>query len=238
MNKFVVVALAFALLFTGCATMDEADTPPQVSGDWYVSEADRKIDLPETAFTKGNFAASVLRKYDDDHELKLLRIAESIYPSRESVAQWRQLVRKDDATAPEGSGPEWSYLTFDGIRIPCAVTSAAVGYYLNLVKAFESGDFSQTDGLTIDVCRMRYSGVVDHHKWFDVQGRHFPECYVARLEILWAYECEDGSSMAFAKRRMVVMNYEGTVLGVYMDGPTDVERKRLEVEGTPETPVQ
>jgi len=210
----------------------------QVSGNWYLSERDRKMDLPETAFSRGNFAGAILRKYDGEHQLSLLRIAESVYPNRESVAAWRQLVRKDDAMVPEGTEPEWSYVSFDGVWIPCAATASAVEYYFNLLKAFEQGDFSQTDGLTIERCRLRYSAVIDHHKWFDFEGRHFPECYVARLELQWAYICGADCSLAFVKQRMVVMSPAGSVLGVYWDGPTDVEWRRPELEETPATPVE
>jgi hypothetical protein len=243
MNRPVVVALLFALMGTGCASMNtklkREEPKVRVSGDWYTSERDRKINLPESTYSQGNFAVSIMRKYDDENQLRLLRIAESVYPSRDSVAKWRELVRKEGEPASNENEPDWSYLSFDDVRIPCAITSAAIEYYSNLVKAFEQGDFSQTAGLTINRCRVRYTGVIDKHRYFDAGGQRFPECFVARMELWWAYDCGDGCSLAFVKQRMVVMSPQGSVLAVLLDGPTDVERRLPAVAETPEeTPAE
>jgi hypothetical protein len=224
MGKALGASLAVMLLLSGCAAMDKAEPAAQSSGGWHVSQRDRNIDLPEMALVRGNFTATITRKYDDEDELELLRIAESVYPSQEDVGAWRQLVQQDGTAASAELAP-WSYLALNGVQIPCAVTASAVEYYSQLVSSFEQGDFTSTGGVAVERCRMRYSGVIGHHKWFDIQGRHYPECYVARLELVWAQVCGENCSMAFVKQRLVIMSPQGAVMGVYLDGPTDVVRE-------------
>ncbi len=235
MIKPVVITLVSVLLCTGCAVMHVAEPKAKVSGDWYVSERDRKIDLPELAYTHGNYMAAIIRKYDGDHELKLLRIAEAVYPNRKAVDEWRQQVQSPESAQSAAGLPDWSYLTVNGVFVPCAITSAAVQYYSKLVEACENGDISATGGVAVQRCRLRYSAIIDHHKWFDFQGRRYPECYVVRMELLWAEECGQDCGMAFVKQRLVVLSPDGDVLGVHLDGPTTVGKE--EAPATEETPA-
>lgn len=221
MRTSVVGTLAVIAVVTGCAAMHSAEPEAKATGGWHISQRDQKIDLPELAYVRGNFSATISRKFDDEHQRQLLHIAESVYPSQEAVAAWRQLVQRD-GNAVANDLPPWSYLVRNGVQIPCAITAAAVEYFSKLVETYEKGEVGPTGGAAVERCRLSYSGVVDHHKWFDIQGRHFPECYVARLEIVWAQVCGEGCSLAFAKQRLVIMSPEGTVMGVYLDGPTDV----------------
>ncbi len=221
MSRAFCALLCVPLVMSGCAAMDRSVPEARATGDWYVSQHDQKIALPELAYVRGNFSATITRIYDDEHQRELLHIAESVYPSQESVAAWRQLVQQE-GVAPSGEQPPWSYLVRNGVHIPCAITAASVEYFSRLIESFESAETGPTGGAAVERCRLRYSGVIDHHKWFDIQGRHYPECYVARLELVWAQVCGEGCSLAFVKQRLVIISPEGTVMGVYLDGPTDV----------------
>ncbi len=222
MHKIICVYSVLSCLLVSCAVTEKLQTGKQ-EGDWFESPRDRKIDLPESAFVWGNYTAEILRRYTGETELKLLRIAESVYPPRERVLEVKVGDPFKSPQDVQGNEPLWWYASFEGIRIPYAITTSAVRYYSDLVRAFRDQDFTATNGVAISQCLMRYTGAISHHRWFTVGGQSFPECYVASMEFTWTQQSGDGELMRFVKKRVVILDPKGQVLGVFLDGPTDVQ---------------
>ena len=220
MRALPVTALALAGLLASCAITEKVKPAP--TGEWYESSRDRKIDLPEFAYTQGNYTAEIVRHYSDENELRLLRIAESVYPNRERVQAARDNARLKDKQEPSSGEALWWFSAFDGVRIPYTVTSAAVLYYSDLVQTFRDQKFEITGGTVVTSCSMRYVSVINHHKYFVVEGKTFPECYAVNMELRWSQVCGPGRAMGFAKRRLVLVSPKGEVLGVFQDGPAEV----------------
>ena len=85
MRYVYTLALGLLCVLASCAIMGK-ETHEQ-NADWYESGRDRKIDLPQFAYMEGNYTAEIVRKYNGEQELKLLRSAESVYPNRERVLE-------------------------------------------------------------------------------------------------------------------------------------------------------
>jgi hypothetical protein len=216
----LVTALALAGLLASCG--NTGSVSPDAKGEWYISARDAKIDLPESSYSEGNYRAEIVRQYKDEKELKLLRTAESTYPKR-------QRVEDAGATAPFRKPDEpptgedlWWVSSFDGVRIPYAITSAAVLYYYEQVRALGVRDAAIAGSKETHSCGMHYVGNVNHHEQFEVEGKSFPECYVVTMELKWSRRCGNVCGMWFTKKRTVVLDLKGDVLAVFQDGTADV----------------
>ncbi|MCC6697805.1 MAG: hypothetical protein IT365_19415 [Candidatus Hydrogenedentes bacterium] len=216
-----VAALILPIFAASCATTEKV-AKPAPAGEWYESSRDLKISLPEFAFTEGNYTAEIVRHYSDENELRLLRIAESVYPNRDRVQAARDNARLKDNQEPSKGEGLWWFSAFDGVRIPYTITSAAVRYYSDLVQTFRDQKFEITGGKPVSRCTMRYASVINHHKYFVVEGRSFPECYAVTMELRWTQDNGPGRVMGFVKRRLVLVDLKGKVLGVFLDGPAEV----------------
>lgn len=178
--------------------------------------AERPLD---NVFEQGNFRVAIERQYENEAQKKLLTLVEATYP-----------IYPDSILIPgfnrpeEGSPPRWWTSEVDGIRIPVAVTRAAVDYYLDLIKSLraadttdttESGNLRQRSAelqytASIQPAAMALENVEDHPG--DLAGK-----YIVRLEMSWESDCGLRCGLQFTRTRMAVVSGDGQVLEVLED---------------------
>lgn len=118
---------------------------------------------------------------------------------------------------PPTNGGAWWVRTFDGIRIPQAITRDAVVYYLDLSRAFQSGDFSGS--IQQISSRFTYRADLTWQESYSLDGRSYRNVLVATMDLSWSNYCGSLCALSFSKRRVVVMDPRGTILRVSGDGP-------------------
>jgi len=91
-----------------------------------------------------------------------------------------------------------------GLRIPYAVTDAALAYYVAQIEAFRDGDFSATPEGTVESSQVSYRAVVEHHDLFVHDGRRFQNADVVRLELSWSHFCAGPCAFGFTLIRHVI----------------------------------
>ncbi len=111
----------------------------KISQHWIVSNKDLSTEIPDIIQSEENHEIEIVRQFNNEQESILLKKAEAIYPDK-------------------GQGDEevWWSSSFDGVRIPYAITTAAVKYYLELSQAFQRGDFSGSSNIKMSRSRMKY----------------------------------------------------------------------------------
>lgn len=204
-------AVALALLPTA-----PAGTRAQQASHVLSAEALHRT-LPTELQSPGSFQIDVHRAFRSAEEGRLLKIAEATYPPRDSV-----LAAIPRAHFKLGAAPDETYLwwssSFDGVRIPYAITADAVQYYLDLTESFRRGDFSQSHGIRMDSSRFRYTATIEKRPEFQREGRSFRDVYVAELKLQWSDDCGSLCDLWIDKDRIVVLNPAGVVLAVFRDG--------------------
>src|SRR5262245_61737814 len=80
----------------------------------------------------GNHQVTIVRRFADQKEEKLLQIAEATYPTEDQIKK----APNGLAERPTGSKRAWWCNSFDGVRIPYAITKSAVTYYLDVSAEF------------------------------------------------------------------------------------------------------
>jgi hypothetical protein len=161
------------------------------------------------------FEAIVNRTFRNPDEERLIRIAEETYPPAEAVL----------AIAKRGPGFEtlsrekrlWWYDTFDGVRIPYAVTMDAVRYYLRLTDALGRGDSTQT-GFPMKRSHFRYNARISGcPETYSRDGHVFKDVYLVEMRLEWSNYCGPLCACSLNLDRTVLIRPDGTVVCVFGD---------------------
>jgi hypothetical protein len=214
MTRAIAVLLA---LPAGCGGRPAVEVP---GGDEPAASGPMEFAVPDQAFEEDGFELEISRSYGKEHEALLIREAEAAHPARQDV-----IALAGDAAAQEraGIGPgddPWWYMTFDGVRIPYAITDDAVVYYTGALEAFRHGDFSPSLGIEMKKAKLAYRASVSLEESYEREGRTFTGVYVVRMSLEWSQFCGPECAMGFAKERVVVLDGDGDVLAVFGDGET------------------
>ncbi|MCC6697804.1 MAG: hypothetical protein IT365_19410 [Candidatus Hydrogenedentes bacterium] len=210
--------LVLACLLASCG--NKGTIAPELKGDYYISARDAKLAVPESSYSEGRYSAKIVRHYKDEKELRLLRIAESVYPSRQRVMDARATAHFKETQEPPAGEDLWWTSSFDGVRIPYTITGSALLYYCERVRDFRTRAAS-TGRAAEQSCVMSYVGDISHQKQAEIEGKRFTDCYVVSMKLEWSWFCGDLCGLWFTKERTVVLDAEGTVLAVFKDGPAD-----------------
>jgi hypothetical protein len=157
----------------------------------------------------GKHEVKIVRRFVDEREERLLQIAEATYPTESKVRERS----KRPAEAPLGNERLWWCSSFDGVRIPFAITKGAVAYYLDVSTEFgktKPNPFMKSSSLT-------YSASLARKATYRVGTSEFRNVYVVSMELGWSQYCGPLCAMAFGASRKVVLNEEGKVLAVEND---------------------
>jgi hypothetical protein len=166
--------------------------------------------------TRKAFDATVNRSFRNPDEERLIRIAEETYPPTEAVLAIAKSVSGSEALSKERR--LWWYDTFDGVRIPYAVTMDAVRYYLGLTQALGRGDSTQTAGIRMKRSHFSYYARISNRTaTYSRDGRVFKDVYVVEMGLKWSNYCGSLCACSFRLDRTVLIRPDGTVLCVFGD---------------------
>ena len=158
----------------------------------------------------GNHQIKIVRRFADEKEERLLQIAEATYPAQSQVKERS----KAKTEAPIGNERLWWCSSFDGVRIPFAITKGAVAYYLDVSTEFAK---EKPRDPFMKSSRLTYSAVLARKETYRIGTSEFKNVYVVSLELAWSQYCGPLCAMAFQASRKVVVNEEGKVLAVEND---------------------
>lgn len=199
----------------------------QVEGrepSWFVDERDFALELPKRLVEEsGNYTIVITREWDGKKELELLKKAEAVYPNKDEIVAEAKKKDSEWQIPLEDKDPLWWYSSFDGVRIPYAITARAVRYYLDLTQAFRRGDFIVSANIRMLKSQLKYTVAIQYHSNFVYEQQEFRGVYVATLELNWSQYCGNMCAMAFGKKRIVVLAPDGEVRAVFLDGSTPAE---------------
>lgn len=167
---------------------------------------------------KREFSQSITRVFSNEFEEQLLKKAESVYPSRDSVLKIGQIIKID--SIPETG--YWFYRTIDGIKIPYAITSEAVNYYSNKIEELYKDSTS-----IIYSAKFIYKAEVNFYETFKIdvdrvslaikQPYNANNVYVVEMSMEWHHGCGNLCGLAIWLKRVVVFDSTGILLKVFYD---------------------
>lgn len=207
---FVLLAIGSLAAVAGCGRMRSAPAPD--AAQMIVAER-----LPVTATRSSPHVLELRRIFADSVEARMLRTAESVVPPRAAVLA--EFMGDDTVRAFARSAPRlWWGGTFDGVRLPYAITADAVRYYVALSDAFRRADFSGSNGISMSKSRFQYNARVERVAEFEHEGRLLRDVYVVRMVLSWSSVCGSLCGLWVEKERVVVLKSSGGVLAVFGDG--------------------
>ena len=207
------------LLLSGAAVAGSAAqaSAQALPAGYRVRVEDQALDLTLRQDEPSAFDAVIVRRPASPDDERFLRIAESLYPPRDSVSGAR--VCPDDAPGEYA----WAASCSLEPRLPYALTASAVRFYLDRIAAYRRGDFA---GLPRRLRHgaMRYEASGEWMPVFEIGGRRFADVHVTRLSLTWRIRNgpEWFATYVFTKERVVVFSRAGDVLAVHGDGRTPV----------------
>lgn len=172
-----------------------------------------------------NYSVEITRRYAGKDTVPLLNKAEELYPPREAVLAAMKtahfkLPETETSALTRTQDALWWYSSFDGVRMPYALTNGAVNYYLELMRSFMKGDFSGSSKIAMTTASLKYTAAVTKHEVWKFQGREFRDATVVEMKLDWSQYCGSLCAMGFTKHRFVVFDKAGNVKAVIGDGPT------------------
>ncbi len=179
-----------------------------------------QFDTPDRSEAGESFGIEIERTYKGVDEAHLIAVAEGIQPDRNEVLT---AIGPPGMQAEAGVEPDaalWWFATFDGIRIPWAITADALDYYVMVIEAFEKGDFSSSKGITMLKAFLRYEASVESLEEYQLGGVKHENVQVVHMELSWSQYCGPECAMGFFKKRTVVFDDQGNVVAVLDDGLT------------------
>lgn len=208
--------VALLLAVAGATVVPVAGSAQTLPAGYRIRVADQGADLLLVQDEPSAFHAVVERGAATAEEERFLHIAESLYPSRDSV-----LARGTPCAEADAAEHPWAASCSLEPRMPYALTASAVRFHLDRIAAYRRGDFQ---GLTrpLRTGAMRYEAAGEWLPTFEMDGRRYTDVHVVRLTLTWRIRNgpEWYASYSFTKNRIVVFSRGGDVLAVHGDGPT------------------
>lgn len=200
--------IALIALILGCFTSVLVAQPT----GYRIAENEISTSFPRISEqNKETFKANISRKFANKEEERLLKIAETLYPTAEE--------KKKNCSKPVLGNPtevDWACGSFDGYLIPYAVTKSTVVYFLNLTDDFRTGKRQ------MKTSSLKYIAEVKFYPNFQLKGQKFTNVYHVSMDFNWSHVCGDLCALAFGKVRTVIMDKTGKVLLVDGDKETPV----------------
>ena len=194
----LTLLFAAAAAFAGLAT--GAVTPDSKPRDWPANPAKHQVMIHRVAA--------------DKQQSDMIAAAEAAQPSKEALKQ-----AAAEAAVPTGE-KVWWYEEKLGIRIPCAITAAAVAYYSDLVGNYGKQGFKR---YVEPSSRLDYHAGVAFHEKFKQGEKTFSNVHVVTLKLTFSqnFAATETEGMHFQKERMVILDAGGKMLHISGDGPTE-----------------
>jgi hypothetical protein len=161
----------------------------------------------------GKHEVKIVRRFADEKEERLLQIAEATYPAESQVKE-RSRAKTE---AQIGNERLWWCSSFDGVRIPFAITKGAVAYYLGVSTEFGKNKPRHHFWTNMMSSRLTYSASLVREETYRAGTSEFTKVYVVSMELTWSQYCGPRCAMRFQASRKVVVSEEGKVLAVEND---------------------
>lgn len=225
LSPAMVVTLVIAVGCAGNAASGGPDEPPTGAATNDPSDGRSAMSallfpVADASYSDGRYGVEIVRDYENHQQAKLISLAERTQPSHDAVAA---KTASEGGSSPATAAGEnlWWYTTFDGIRIPYAVTSDALSYYTAVIDSFMAGDFSATNGLTMKKAFLKYEAHVQEQAEYPLGGDTLTGVSVVHMTLSWSQYCGPECAMAFFKERTVIFDQHGDIIAVLDDGETD-----------------
>ncbi len=164
----------------------------------------------------GSHTVNISRRFANEGEEKLVRIAEAVYPARSEVTQKGDPVRKTGAGVNKDR--LWWCNEFDGVLIPYAITKSAVAYYLEVSKEFGKRRPREPFWSNMKSSSLMYSASITRKESYQTGEVTRKDVYVVSMKLEWSQYCGKRCAMWFEKSRTIVLDEKGEVLAVEGDG--------------------
>ena len=171
--------------------------------------------------TNGEFTLSIQRDCSDSIAVRLLGIAESAYPPRNTLIDLA--LEKGFEMGSDSAGvPLWWCDGLGERRIPYAVTAGALGHYTRLTELHREGNVRETEAHPLFWSKLIYRARIAPRVLIGGRKTSDSNVYVALLELDWSYD--DGVFEQHARaQRSVTLTPEGGVLAIWGDGDAEEE---------------
>jgi hypothetical protein len=222
-SRAVAVLALFALFSqAACSLTHSASTSPLDSGinAYYFgcgpttgqSSPQNGLDtipqpLPHVHHVSGSHEVYIERTVNSETETRMLLIAESLLPSTGEPSPWCS--------------------SFDGTKIPRAITADVIHYYLTLIDDFRRGDFTQTNGIEMKRSTLEYTATVSRPARILGLGSKFgasseetsagPDVFTVEMTLTWHQYCGSECGLTVTLTRKVTIDHAGNVLSIEGD---------------------
>jgi hypothetical protein len=184
-----------------------------------VYQPDMNIDLPQTSETDGPIKIQISRSFADGREEIMLREAEAVYPPDMRVVENEIRFPDEWLDYPQmRTGPIWGRGGNDGILSTEIVTASAVRYYYDFAIAAKKNSQLPT-GFKATNIKLNYDASIKHFDQYTYKKDSFQNVYVVDLTLEWSFSCGFTCGMGFGREKIVVLDSEGNVKAMYLDGP-------------------
>lgn len=192
------IPIIFLVLWAAAPDFVRADPLPGSSlREWPANPARHEITIRRIAA--------------NDVEKKMIAAAEAACPDQAALLKTARWTRP-----PVGTGLWWNK-EVHGIRIPFAISGAAVDYYAGLVNGYRRREFR---GFSEPGSRFVYEASVMRRQ--EPEG-HAPVFVVKmRIFFLESFAASPTEQIRFQKEREVILDQSGKVLQIAGDGDTEV----------------
>jgi hypothetical protein len=177
--------------------------------------------LPDSLIIPGPHSVVIRRVTSDLAARRALEAAERADPPREELFTSRAATPYRLRERPADPRVWWNSV-FDGVRIPYAITDAAVAYYLELSAALRRGETGSTAGIRMSSSRLEYVATVERQASFALGDTTYADVYVVRLRLEWLNYCGPLCALSFTHDRTVVVDDAGVVRAIRGDGNSQV----------------
>lgn len=189
--------------------------------DWIVYKPDLKKKIPIISDISGSHKIEIARHFTNSKEEKYLRIAESVYPNPKKFSDdlyknwsyWSQ----SHTTPPENEFIWWTGYS-DTILSTAVLTSSAVIYYFDISQKLKNNNNKiKENSFTFFDTNLKYDSSIKKFDKYERGGRNFTDVYVADMTLTWGQICGGLCGHGFTRNKVVVLDKNGTVLGMFLD---------------------
>ena len=189
-----------------CGISHAAMTPDSKTQEWPANPARHQVVIETYA--------------RNDAEKRLIAIAEAaVVPKEELARAFAEEPANKDKQPPTDKNAWWYAEKMD-VRIPYAVTGAAVEYYKGLVTKWSKTKMTR---YIEPNSKLLYMASVRHEDTFKLGDKVFDKVDVVNLKVEFSanFTTEGTMGLQFTKTRQVVIDATGKVVAVSGDGKTE-----------------
>jgi hypothetical protein len=215
--KATLSIILFIFFFTSCKDLPEEPTHEQESFDgYYFDFCAFSSELPQSLVdTSSSFKIKIRRETFHDEWKILIEKAEACFPPKNKILE-SYFFTEPDSVHEESL---WWCDIFDGIRIPYCITGSSVAYYTELIKSFQSGDFSGAGIFVFQSASVEYEASVTFYESIILGTESYTEVYIVKQKLKWNDYCGNMCALITLIERLVIFEKNGyKLLGVIGDG--------------------